>query len=171
MKKTLMTMLALSSCLAVGTLAYAAVTFDATTGTGFVGKGEVQVALGLNNKELNAQAGNLIFAAVGTQVQEYSWECTNSNNDKVQSRERETSVTTQGVVSAVARDNKTGQITGFNLIEYQGNPTTQTTSSGQPLNSCPAGANWSLSTPAGEPVVIESSSVLTVDGVTIVEQD
>ena len=39
----------------------AAVTLDSETGTGFVGKGDVQTALGLNNAGLQAVAENLVF--------------------------------------------------------------------------------------------------------------
>jgi hypothetical protein len=39
----------------------AAVTFDPDTGTGSVGKGDVQTALGLNNNQLRAQTGGFAF--------------------------------------------------------------------------------------------------------------
>lgn len=41
--------------------ATAAVTVDSATGTGFVGKGDVQSALGYNNAELQRNAGSLAF--------------------------------------------------------------------------------------------------------------
>lgn len=41
--------------------ALAAVTFDASTGTGFVGKGDVQLAFGWNNKQLQANAAGVTF--------------------------------------------------------------------------------------------------------------
>lgn len=44
--------------------AFAAVSFDPTTGTGFVGKGDVQLALGLNNSQLQAKASALNFTYV-----------------------------------------------------------------------------------------------------------
>ncbi|ALC89376.1 hypothetical protein AM500_05950 [Bacillus sp. FJAT-18017] len=62
----------LLSGLAAGTLAmgimagsvFASVTFDASTGTGFVGKGDVQTVLGWNNSQLQAGAGGLKFTYV-----------------------------------------------------------------------------------------------------------
>lgn len=143
-------------------VATAAVNFDPTTGTGFVGKGDVQLALGLNNAQLQAQAGSLQFASISTVVTEVSWICTNSNNDNTQERERTTTSSIQGVVSSIARERN--QITGFNLTGYSGTPTQSSTTEGNPLNSCPSGP-WSLTTPAGAPEVVSSSSALTVNGV------
>jgi hypothetical protein len=42
--------------------ASAAVNFNETTGTGFVGKGDVQVAFGWNNKQLQTNAGTVKFS-------------------------------------------------------------------------------------------------------------
>ncbi|HMB92682.1 MAG TPA: hypothetical protein VKP65_17655, partial [Rhodothermales bacterium] len=83
------------------------VTFDPLLGTGFAGKGDVQLALGYNNKQLQDNAGSLVFTA--SSVSETTWECYNSNNEKIQERLR--TMTTQGVVSGVARERN--QITGF----------------------------------------------------------
>lgn len=147
---------------AAAVLAFAAVTFDPATGTGFVGKGDVQLALGLNNAQLQAQAASLQFASVSTVVTEVSWVCTNDRNENTQSRERTTTTSIQGVVSSVARERN--QITGFNLTGYSGTPTESSTTEGNPLNSCPSGP-WTLTTPAGDPEVVSSSSALTVNGV------
>jgi hypothetical protein len=146
----------------IATQAFAAVTFDPATGTGFVGKGDVQLALGLNNKQLQDQAGSLQFAAVSTTVTEVSWICTNDRNEQTQERARTTTTETQGVVSSIARERN--QITGFNLTGYSGTPTQTSTSDGPAVNSCPGGP-WTLTTPAGDPEVVSSSSVLTVNGV------
>lgn len=142
--------------------ASAAVTFDPATGTGFVGKGDVQTALVYNNKQLQDNAGSLEFAAVSETVTERTWICTNSNNQSTQERERTTTTTTTGVVSAVARERN--QITGFNLTGYSGTPAESSTTEGPAVNSCPGGP-WSLTTPAGDPVLVSSSSSLTVNGV------
>jgi hypothetical protein len=114
----------------VGSAAGAAVTFDAATGTGFVGKGDVQTVLGLNNKQLNeAEKAGLTFTyeSVDTTVTEVAWECTNDKNEKVQERERTTTATTEvsGVVSATARDNKK-QITGFHMNGFSSTTATST---------------------------------------------
>jgi hypothetical protein len=145
----------------VAGMAFAAVTFDAETGTGFVGKGDVQLALNWNNKQLQDNADSLEFASVSEVVTEVSWTCTNTNNENTQLRERTTTTTTEGVVSKVARERN--QITGFNLTGYSGTPTSSSTTEGNPLNSCPSGP-WTLTTPAGDPEVVSSSSALTVNG-------
>jgi uncharacterized protein YfaS (alpha-2-macroglobulin family) len=142
----------------------AAVTFDAETGTGFVGKGDVQLVFGWNNKQLQDNAELLQFRANSEVVTEVSWVCTNSNNQNTQERERTTTISIQGVVSAVARERN--QVTGFILEGYDGDPTTSSTTEGNPLNSCPSGP-WSLTTPAGDPVVVSTSEgglQVSIDG-------
>jgi hypothetical protein len=141
----------------IATAAMAAVNFDPVTGTGFVGKGEVQTAFGWNNPTLQNNAGAVSFRSVSEVVTEVSWTCTNENNQNVQERERTTTTSIEGVVSAVGRERN--QVTGFNLTGYVGTPTTTTSTSGQPLNSCPT--NWVLS-PAGEPELVSSTSTLEV---------
>jgi hypothetical protein len=98
----------------VSTAAIAEVIFNAD-GTGFVGKGDVQLALGLNNKQLQDQADGLAFTA--TSVSEVTWECLNKGGN-VAYKSSETS--TQGVVSATVRERN--QITGFFLEGWKGNP-------------------------------------------------
>jgi hypothetical protein len=154
-----------AAVVSVATLVQAAVTFDPFTGTGFVGKGTVQSALGINNKGLQGQADSLEFAAESITITEVSWICTNSNNQNTQERERTTTISKQGVVAATLRERN--QITGFILTGYSGSPTIISgTPEGPALNSCPGGP-WSLSTPAGDPVVLDSETTLTVDGVAL----
>jgi hypothetical protein len=170
MKKMLMAAAAATAF--VSTAAWAVVTFDPDIGTGFVGKGDVQLIYGWNNKQLQQNANNVDFRANSLTITEVSWECTNSNNDKVQERERTTTTSVQGILTTVARENskgKDGPVTGFNLNGYEGgSATTSTSSEGPPLNSCPASpSTWYLSTPAGDPMEISSTSALEVtsDGV------
>jgi hypothetical protein len=157
--KVLNTFAVLSGTAALAVLAYGAVTFDSATGTGFVGKGDVQLVMGWNNKQLQDNAGSVEFQAVSAVVTEVSWTCTNSNNDNIQERARTTTTSIAEVVNGIARDRN--QITGFNLMGYSGTPTTSSATEGNPLNSCPSGP-WSLTTPAGDPEVISSSSTLWV---------
>jgi hypothetical protein len=98
-------------------------------------------------------------------VKEVSWEYTNSNNEVIQQRAQTTTTTTQGLVDSIARV-KT-QITGFNLTGYTGTPTETEETDGPPLNSCPSGP-WTLTSPAGDPVVISTESHVQVstDGTT-----
>lgn len=141
----------------------AAVTFDATTGTGFVGKGDVQLALGISNADVQ-KLNDLSFASVSTAVTEVSWVCTNDRNENTQERARTTTTDVEGIVSATARVKN--QITGYNLIGYSGTKTTSTSTEGPAVNSCPAGF-WTLTTPAGDPVEISNSSTLTLNGIAV----
>lgn len=138
--------LAVAAVAALGSAgaANAAVTFDPATGEGFVGKGDVQLAFGWNNKALNENA-----AAVGFEsdvVSEVSWVCTKDNGN---TQERERTTTTEGLVAHVTRDNKR-QITGFTLTGYSGSTTTS--SDGPKLNTCPD--KWELTVPAGDPEIV-----------------
>jgi hypothetical protein len=99
---------------------------------------------------------------VSTVVTERTWICTNSNNQSTQERERTTTTSIQGVLESVARERN--QITGFTLSGYDGTPTSSSTTAGNQLNSCPGGP-WTLTTPAGDPEVISSTSALTVNDV------
>ncbi|MCW5979048.1 MAG: hypothetical protein KIT09_13285 [Bryobacteraceae bacterium] len=145
---------------AVVALAFAAVTFDPESGEGFVGKGDVQLVFGWNNAQLQANANSVEFRANTTVVSEVSWTCTNSNNQNEQIRERTTTTSIQGVVDSIAR--LKNQITGFNLEGYDpDNSTESSQTDGPALNSCPSGP-WSLTTPAGDPEVVSSTSALQV---------
>lgn len=164
MKKTLFAAgIALAT---ISTAAIAAVTFDAATGIGFVGKGDVQYTLGLNNAQVQA-LGNPSFTYNATVITEVSWECTNANNEKIQERERTTTSSVQGVVASVARVKN--QITGYNLTGYSGSVTSSSTSDGPALNSCPnSQGTWSLTTPAGDPETVSSDGGLYVNGTPLI---
>jgi hypothetical protein len=157
-----------ASCLVITSVAYALVTFDSQTGMGFSGKGDVQLACGFNNAALQAWGnGGFRASSSSTVVTEVEWTCTNSINENIQERERVTTASSsvQGVVSAVARVKN--QTTGYNLNGYVGTPTVTgptVSTEGPQVNSCPSGP-WSLTTPAGAPVVVssETTSALEVE--------
>jgi hypothetical protein len=118
-------------CLAVAGIVFASVTLDPTSGTGFVGKGDVQTALGLNNAQMQAQAESLTFAYVTTDTYEVvnAWATGNPDNPVSLNSHTETVTTVIGVNSTVAYDprkvNGQKQFTGFNLtgfgnVVYQG---------------------------------------------------
>ena len=144
----------------------AAISIDAD-GKGFVGKGDIQYTFGWSNKELQNNLADAVvdftYVATVTTVSEVSWVCTNNRNENTQERERTTTTTrsTNGVVSAVARDNKK-QITGVNLNGWKGTPVVNpgtTSAEGPAQDSCPN--NWTLTTPAGAPVIDEEASSST----------
>ena len=128
--KKLRNLVAAAAFITISVAAYAAVIVD-DDGYGFVGKGDVQLAMDWNNAQLQANAGNVQFRV--SSVEETTWSCTNTNNDKIQERSR--TKTIGGLFSSSAR--LKNQYTGFNLNGYSGAPTTVT--EGNPLNSCPGG--------------------------------
>lgn len=157
---------AFAASLALAAPATAAVTFDPATGSGFVGKGDVQLAFTLNNSQLQTQAGNVAFTSTSEKTEEVFWECTNVKNEKIQEREQTVTTSTSKVVSSVARDNKK-QVTGFNLAGY-GAITETSTTVGPQKNTCPT--NWVLTTPAGDPVLVSSTTptlIATLNGVAV----
>jgi opacity protein-like surface antigen len=136
-KKTLALVTGLVAALTIAAAAFAAVTFDPATGTGFVGKGDVQLVYGWNNKQLQDNAGSVQFRA--NSVSETEWTCsrpapTPNDPDREIVQERSSETTTQGLVDSIARERN--QITGFNLLGYDGTPTV--TTDGPAVGSCPA---------------------------------
>lgn len=101
----------------VSTTAIAAVTFDPVTGTGFVGKGDVQLAFGWNNAALQRNASGVTFTY--SAEEEYKYDCTftvivgrdRTAEPRTQNRGKETSVNASVAYDARIRN----QITGFNL--------------------------------------------------------
>jgi hypothetical protein len=136
---------------AVGT-ASAAVDFDPENGTGFVGKGDVQLALGMNNAQIQNAALSLEFTLV--EQEEFELAC-----DKVTpgTTIHQTRTKTSEVNSAVEYDARTRrQVTGF-ILTGLGDETVQTE------GSCPGGFTEISSTP----VPNSSFTELQVNGVTI----
>jgi hypothetical protein len=163
MRKLTLLLVAIAATVALSaTAAFAAATFNPATGEGFVGKGDVQTAFNLNNKQLQEQAQNVSFSFVS--VTEQTWVCTNTNNENTQERARTTE--SQGLFEKVTRDNKK-QVTGFLLTGFDGDPQVIGTD-GPPVNSCPSGP-WTLTQPAGDPVLVPELSGLfaTLNGVTV----
>jgi hypothetical protein len=160
MKRTF-TVMAMVMALALSTMsvALAAVTFDSESGEGFVGKGDVQTALGWNNAQLQANANGLVFAyGTSTTVAQECRDNVNPNPGQPQ-WVYDTRTDTRSVGNTVAYDaRKQNQVSGFFLIGYSG----ETTSSGSLQPSCPAGYE-----PFGQATVTRVSTVLTVDGVPV----
>jgi hypothetical protein len=102
--------------IATSTMALAAVTYDDATGTGFVGKGDVQLAFGWNNKQLQDNAGGVGFSYNSSDTYEAtcSWvtgEGTRGEKTHFVNHDMHTSVSS--VVSYDARTRN--QVTGFIL--------------------------------------------------------
>jgi hypothetical protein len=129
----------------VSTAAFASVTFDSSTGTGFVGKGDVQILYGWNNAQLqnNANGVSFYYDATDTYDVTCEWSTTTGGpNSQVIVHDvtipRHTSVS-----SSIAYDPRQmkgqKQFTGFNLNGF-GATTTQGT---VPVvgGSCPGASN------------------------------
>lgn len=145
--------------LGTATTAGAAVTFDESTGTGFVGKGDVQLAFGWNNAALNANANGVDFEATTVTEQKTTWTCDRDAGPQTQERRNTTETTTQGVVTKIHRDNKR-QITGFILDGYQGTPVVSEEHEGPAVGSCPTG--WTaIDFVEGPETVVESGLFVT----------
>jgi hypothetical protein len=131
MKRRLAALTAVAAgALAIAGGAIGAVTFNPDTGTGFVGKGDVQLALGYNNAQLQANASSLQFTV--SSVEETTWTCDRDAGPQTQERHRTTTI--QGVLDSVARERN--QVTGFILNGYG---SSQVGHDGPPLGSCPTG--------------------------------
>jgi hypothetical protein len=137
-----------------------AVTYDFGSGEGFIGKGDVQYTYGWNDRDLQANAKSVKFRVASQTVFEVSWECTNEKNEKIQEREQTTTISLQGLLTTVTRDNKSGKVTGFKLEGYDGLSTSTTSTEGPAVNSCPGdsgnGDKWTLTSLAGAAVEMSS---------------
>lgn len=140
----------------LATAAHAVVTFDPATGTGFVGKGDVQLVYSWNNKALQDNANLVQFQATSVVISEVTWTCTRSTG-QVQERARTTTTTTEGVLASVVRERN--QITGFVLTGYDRGPRVQVQNTGPTINDCGSGE---LTIPAGDPEVVSSTTTLEV---------
>lgn len=118
MKKLIVLLAAGAATLALAGAAAAGITFNPLFGTGFVGKGDVQTALGWNNPTLRSEVaeGNVEFEF--GQYQNYQWAC-KTNTDLTLTVTGEA----HGVVGAIpaydSRKNSQDFITGFNLTGYE----------------------------------------------------
>lgn len=107
-----------------GGIAAAAVTFDAPSGTGFVGKGDVQNAFGWNNATLQANAGGVTFSYSATD--EYEAVCTfvtgeGTRGERTHNIDHTRTTAIAGALNGSPRPGP-NQFTGFNLTGYAGDP-------------------------------------------------
>ncbi len=115
-------------CVVVAGIALAAVVFDPVTGIGFVGKGDVQTVLGLNNAQIQTQAASLVFTYLAVDTYEVTqvWATGNPVQPKSLNAHQITVARIQNVSASVAYDprkvNGQKQVTGFNLNGFIGTP-------------------------------------------------
>jgi hypothetical protein len=161
MRKILLTLAAtavLASPLALAASANA-YTLDAAPGLGFVGKGEVQTVLNLNNNQI--QGLDVAFTQKSTTEQSFAWNCVKTTvtgngtvKETTQERANVTTTNVTAVIDSIARVKK--QETGYNLIGV-GETTTTTVVDGPTPLSCPAASSGYVldtdSVATGEPTV------------------
>jgi len=148
----------------VASAASAAVIFDSTTGTGFVGKGDVQILYGWNNSQLQKNASGVSFGydAVDTYDVTCEWD-TGSHNIVHHSV---THPTHTSVTSAIAYDPRQTkgqkQFTGFNLNGF--GATTSTGDVPTVGGACPNGNSGIIT--AADLVSSEGGLTVTYGGIT-----
>jgi hypothetical protein len=82
-------------------------------GTGFVGKGDVQLAFGWNNAQLQANASALTFSYENLTVFSYTCTWLNGNETKTQTRTKRETIGIESDVTFDAR--RVNQVSGFIL--------------------------------------------------------
>jgi hypothetical protein len=136
MKKTILASLA-AVALAASTV-FATVTFDPNTGTGFVGKGDVQLAFGWNNAALQTNAAGVTFTYNVTNS--YTAVCTWVTGEGTRGEQTHNVNHTKAssLVGNVIVDARTRtQITGFNLTGWMGDEPTETGETPVEGGACP----------------------------------
>ena len=162
-KFSLMLALAVVGVLAVAGTAAATVTLN-SDGTGFVGKGDVQLIYGWNNAQLQNNASLVRFQVSQSTTTEYSWQCLNGGGNDV-NKSDSTTTTTQGVVDSIARVKN--QITGFNLNGYSGEPVVTTVPSGPARDACGNGQAFVDGSDDGGTITASSGGLqVSTDGTT-----
>lgn len=97
------------------TSASAEVVYDASTGTGFVGKGDVQLALGYNNAQMQANAQSLVFTQDSEDVYDVvvEWDTGGIKNQKHHIITQHKTTLLTDLISYDIKTKK--QVVGFNL--------------------------------------------------------
>lgn len=117
--KLLVAMTAIGAVALTGA-ATAAVTFDPASGTGFVGKGDVQLPFNWNDSKLQQYASGVRFEYASSSDDEYAVTCEWDTGNKkivhhIQNKRANVGSSIAYDVTKVDRKNPNGKITGFNL--------------------------------------------------------
>ena len=114
--RTIASILTVATTASIASVAYATVNFDLPTGTGFVGKGDVQLAYGWNNSQLQSNAKDVSFTYNVTNSYEATCTWTTGEGKKGEKTHNVNHTQKSGVNSTIAYDARVkNQITGFNL--------------------------------------------------------
>ena len=113
--------------LAVSSVAFATVTFDSSSGTGFVGKGDVQFAFGWNNKQAQSNIGGLGFSFNATDRYAAVCEWVTGTGTRGQKTHDISLMRRTSIASSVAFDARTHkQVDGINLNGFGATQTSGT---------------------------------------------
>jgi hypothetical protein len=109
---------AVGAVLLSATMAFATVTFDANSGVGFVGKGDVQMSFGWNNAQLQSRASSLSFDYIDHRRFDFTCVWT-SGNDRHQVTHAVDQFRTSHLNNSVAYEARSQkQVSGFILNGY-----------------------------------------------------
>jgi hypothetical protein len=125
MKKV--TIMIAAAFLLLATSAFADVTFDPSNGTGFVGKGNVQLAFNWNNATLQSNAQAVTFTYIVTDTYNATAQWTTGDGTPGYATHSVTHTVSTGVndtVVGTTRNNKLSDVTGFNLLGFGTTTTT-----------------------------------------------
>lgn len=143
---TVLAAAAAGTILLAGT-SFAAVDFDPATGMGSVGKGDVQIAFGLNNAQFQQQAGNVKFLSKTVTVTEVV--CESTAGRKTTRKEKEERTNTKSVIAYDLRQKK--QIVGYTLTGLESTTLRET-------GGCSGGAVEVEPTPEEAALIAEPST-------------
>lgn len=145
----------------VSTAAWATVTFDPNSGTGFVGKGDVQIAFGWNNSQAQKNANGVSFTYESDQSYDVTCDWTTVTGGRISKTiyHEATNHKSTSLSSTIAYDARLkNQYTGYTLIGAGA-----TTTTGDPVpaigDACPQGGGWSDSDPPGNDAIVTDVEV------------
>jgi hypothetical protein len=160
--------LGLAATFAAAGGASASASFDPISGTGFVGKGDVQQVFALNNKQIQADALNVKFAYNETDSSDYAVTCqfdTGSGSHVVHHVINTTDSLSDTVAydaTSASRTNPKGNVTGFNLTGSANQVTTSSGAVPQVGDSCPGNSGLGPITAVSGPANQSSDQHLSV---------
>lgn len=151
--------------IAVVAIAFATVTFDPSSGTGFVGKGDLQIPWGLNAQAMQTDANNVAFFYVDDTAYDVTCEFDTGSGNHVVHHVRNTPVHDSLAfdVSTATRKNPQGNLTGFNLTGA-GTPTSTGPDVPSVGDSCPGGSTGGLITAVTPDAANTSQTLYATDG-------
>lgn len=150
--------LALATMVVTAGAVFAIVTFDSATGEGFAGKGDVQKAFNLNNKQMQAVHEQIQFKYVATATYEFDCEWYTGPDHNLKRHQNTKTAETEVNASIAADGKKTGQWTGWFLTGYDGGAQN---SAGEPTDAdCGAEGSENKTIVPGSVELISSSGGL-----------